>query len=99
ANIEADAPRRIELEMVQGRGELYAAARHPWMLRLRNERRILENFLGRPAHNQIVCAHPPRRNRRLRPRPAFHDTPFNKKTVDAYAPRHESLEQTTRISC
>src|SRR5689334_7128802 len=66
ANIEADAPRRIELEMVQGRGELYAAARHPWMLRLRNERRILENFLGRPAHNHIVCAHPPRRNRRLR---------------------------------
>jgi hypothetical protein len=76
---------RIELERVQRRRELDAAARHPRMLRLGAQHRVSRNFLGRLADRDVVGGDEPSRDRRLRPRAAFEQAAVDQQPVDAPA--------------
>jgi hypothetical protein len=85
ADIETDASRGIEAEMIERRDKLHASARDPRMRGLRAQRRMRRNFIGGFAQHGAVGRHQARGDRSLRSGAALKQAALDENDVCALA--------------
>src|SRR5580658_9117352 len=89
ADVEADAPRHVEMKMIEGGCKLDAAARHIRMLGLGRDDRGGRNCLRRLAHRHAVGGHQARGNRSLGAGAAFEQAARDQQSICAFSDGHD----------
>ncbi len=87
ADVEADAARGIEPEMIERRRQLDPAAGDEGMRRLRAQHGIDGDFVRRLGDDGFIRRHPAGRNGSLRLGAAFEQTALDEETIDPHALR------------
>ena len=88
-HVEADAAGGITAEVVEGGGELDAAARHVRVRGRRGERRVRRHLLRRLGNDDVIGRHPAGGDGGLRPGAAFEQAALDEQAIDANTGGHD----------